>query len=32
VGQAYWYNTERYHSTWNGGDTPRIHFLFDLCV
>jgi hypothetical protein len=30
VGHAYKVNTEVEHAVENGGDTPRIHFMFDV--
>jgi hypothetical protein len=30
VGKAYRVNTEARHEVFNGGDTPRIHLMFDV--
>lgn len=30
VGVAYRFDTRREHAVRNGGDTPRIHFMFDV--
>ncbi len=30
VGRAYRVNTEAYHAVFNRGETPRIHFMFDV--
>lgn len=30
VGKVYRVNTEAYHAVTNHGDTPRVHFMFDV--
>lgn len=30
VGAAYRVNTEAYHAVYNRGETPRVHFMFDV--
>ena len=30
VGHAYMVNTRDQHEIWNDGETPRVHFMFDV--